>query len=58
MGCSYSKDIHTIEEYGYVGQIKFIDNEIVMCGQGKQTNEDGSTYVGFLTTTNIMDTVS
>ena len=46
MGCTPSRDIHSIEEYGYTGEIKFVDDEVLMQGSGRQENEDGSVYTG------------
>ena len=46
MGCTPSRDIHSIEEYGYKGEIKFVDDEVLMQGMGRQENEDGSVYTG------------
>lgn len=46
MGCTPSRDIHSIEEYGYKGEIKFVEDEVMMQGMGRQENEDGSVYTG------------
>lgn len=46
MGCFNSKEIYELEEFNYNGEVKIKDNNIIMEGQGKQENEDGSFYVG------------